>query len=294
MGDYVLKVGYIVLIVIFGIILFSGILFFIYYQSVMWKIYHYPRDNPYNYVLKMKRKRKTTMKKRIVFVGDSLTHGNLSVNYIKMIAKKLGKNYDYINAGMNAELAYNVLLRIESIIACEPDFLTILIGTNDANAEIRNVPDKKMLKMLNLPRKADRNWFIENLEKIISELKGKTNAKIALCSIPIMGEDLSNVAFKQSIDYSKTICEIAKKYDISYLPINEKMIEYLQQHPSNPKYPPEKRLVEEAAYKHFLNRKSFDKLSVEHGFSLLVDHVHINTEGAKIIVDLMLDFILSK
>lgn len=105
-----MKVGYIVLIVIFGIILFFGILFFIYYQSIMWRIYHYSKDNPYNYVKKMNRSRKTTKKKRIVFVGDSLTHGNLSVNYIKMITKKLGKNYDYINAGMNAELAYNVLL----------------------------------------------------------------------------------------------------------------------------------------------------------------------------------------
>ena len=260
----------------------------------MWRIYHYPRDNPYNYVKKMKRKRKITKKKRIVFIGDSLTHGNLSVNYIKMIAKKLGKNYDYINAGMNAELAYNVLLRIESIIACKPDFLTILIGTNDANAEIKNVPDKKMLEMLNLPRKPDKKWYIENLEKIISELKEKTDTKIALCSIPIMGEEISSKAFKQSIDYSKTIWEIANKYEISYLPINEKMIEYLKQYPSSPKYPHEKRLVEDAAYKHFLFRKSFDKISEENGFSLLVDHVHINTEGAKIIADLMLDFILSK
>ncbi|MHA1121234.1 MAG: SGNH/GDSL hydrolase family protein [Candidatus Heimdallarchaeota archaeon] len=289
-----MKAGNIVLIVIFGFILLSGILFLIYYQSIMWKIYHYPRDNPYNYVKKMKRKRKTSKKKRIVFIGDSLTHGILSVNYIEMLTKKLGKNYDYINAGMNAELSYNVLLRIESIIACKPDFLTILIGTNDANAEIKNVPDKKMLEKLNLPGKPNKKWYIENLEKIITELKEKTDAKIALCSIPIMGEEFSSTAFKQSIDYSKAIFEIANKHDINYLPVNEKMIEYLKQHPSTPKYPHEKRLVEEASLKHFLFRKSFDKLSEEYGFSLLVDHIHINTEGAKIVADLMLDFILSK
>jgi len=131
-----------------------------------------------------------------------------------MLTKKLGKNYDYINAGMNAELSYNVLLRIESIIACKPDFLTILIGfltiligTNDANAEIKNVPDKKMLEKLNLPGKPNKKWYIENLEKIITELKEKTDAKIALCSIPIMGEEFSSTAFKQSIDYSKAIFE---------------------------------------------------------------------------------------
>lgn len=260
----------------------------------MWKIHHYPRDNPYNYVKKMKRKRKTTKKVRIVFIGDSLTHGIISVNFIKMIAKKLGKNYDYINAGMNAELAYTVLQRLDSIIACKPDFLTILIGTNDASIEIKDIQDKKSLKMLNLPRKPDMKWYKENLEKIVSELKEKTDANIALCSIPIMGEDTSSKAFNQSIDYSKTICEIANKHEINYLPVNEKMIAFLKQNPSKPKYPHEKRLVEEAAFKHFLYRKSFDKISEEYGFSLLVDHVHINTEGAKIIADLMLDFILSK
>ena len=289
-----MKVGYIVLIVISGFILLSGILFLIYYKSVMWKIYHYPRDNPFNYVKKMKKRRKTSKKARIVFIGDSLTHGNISVNYIKMIAKKLGKNCDYINAGMNAELAYNVLLRIESIIACKPDFITILIGTNDANGELRDIQDKKSIEMLNLPRKPDKEWFKENLEKIVSKLKEETEAKIALCSIPIMGEETSSKYYKQSIDYSKTIYEIANKHKISYLPINEKMIDYLKKHPSNPKYPYEKRLVEEAAYKNFLFRKSFDEISEEYGFSLLVDHIHINTEGAKIIADLMLEFILSK
>lgn len=260
----------------------------------MWRIYHYPRDNPYNYIKKMNRKRKPIKKARIVFIGDSLTHGNISVNFIKMIAKKLGKKYDYINAGMNAELAYNVLLRLESIIACKPDFITILIGTNDASAELKDIKDKKSIEMLNLPRKPDNNWYIKNLEKIISELKEKTDAKIAICSIPIMGEETSSEAFKQSIDYSKTICEIANKHKINYLSINEKMIDYLKQNPSNPKYPHEKRLVEEAVYKHFLFRKSFDKISEGYGFSLLVDHVHINTKGAKIVADLIIDFILSK
>jgi len=289
-----LKVVYIFVITISSFILLFLILFLIYYQSVMWRIYHYPRDNPYNFVKKMKRKRKTSKKARIVFIGDSLTHGNLSVNYIKMIAKKLGKNYDYINAGMNAELAYNVLLRLESIIACKPDFITILIGTNDANAELKDIQDKKSIKMLNLPRKPDKKWYIKNLEKIISELKEKTDAKIAICSIPIIGEEISGKAFKQSIDYSKTICEIANKHEINYLPINEKMIGYLKQYPSNPKYLHEKRLVEEAVFKHFLYRKSFDKISEEFGFSLLIDHVHINTEGVKIIADLIIDFILRK
>jgi lysophospholipase L1-like esterase len=294
LGELVLKAAYLALTIVFGFILLVGILFLIYYASVMWKIYHYPRDNPYNYVRKMNRKRKTSEKTRIVFVGDSLTHGNLCVNYIKLIRKKLGENYDYINAGMNADLAYNVLQRLDGVIACKPDFLTILIGTNDANYEINYPQSQRSAKLMKLPREPDKKWFIENLEKIILELKEKTNAKITLCSIPLIGEETTSKAFKQGIDYSKTIREIAKKHKISYLPVNEKMVEYLKQNPSNPKFPFRKRLVEDAAIKHFLLRKNFDKISEEYGFSILVDHIHINSVGANIIVDLIIDFIKNK
>ena len=286
-----MKAAYLALISVFGIILLLGVLYLTYYCYVMWRIYHYPRDNPYNYVRKMKRKRKTSEKTRIAFVGDSLTHGNISVNYIKLIRKKLGEKYDYINAGMNADLAYNVLQRLDGVIACKPDFLTILIGTNDVNCELNYPQSKRSAKLLKLPRELDKKWFIENLEKIILKLKEKTVAKIALCSIPLIGEETSSKAFKHGIDYSKTIREIAKKHKISYLPVNEKMVEYLKQNPSSPIFPYRKRLVEKAAVKHFLLRKSFDKISKEYGFSILVDHIHINSVGANIIVDLIIDFI---
>jgi len=293
MGDLILKAGYLSLTIISGIILLLGVLLLIYYLYILWLIYHYPKDNPFNYVKDLKREVNPIKKKRIVFIGNSLTHGNISVNYIKMIKEKLGNSFDYINAGMNAELAYNILLRLDSIIACKPDFVTILIGTNDASRELSPYQDKRSMKKLNLPQNPNKSWFIENMRKIIKKLIEETDAKIALCSIPIISEDPSSEIFKQSIEYSKTIKEIAKNKEITYLPFNEKMIDYLQKNPSNPKYSYEKRLVEIAAVKHFLLRKSFDEISEEYGFSLLVDHIHINSEGAKIITNLIIDFISS-
>ncbi len=285
-----MKTIYIILLVVLGIVILLGTLFFIYYQSILWRIHHYPKENPYNYMKKNVGSIKT--KKRIVFVGDSLTHGNMSVNYVDMISKKLGtNNYDYINAGMNSELAYNVLKRIESIIACEPDIITIMIGSNDAHREIELYNEQSSEKRLNLPRKASKEWFSENLEKIVQELLQKTDAKIALCSIPPLGEDQSTLAFKQTIGYSKLILEIAEKFKVQYLPVNEKMIIFLDQNPSTPKYGANHRLVEEIATKHFLLRKSFDTLSIEYGFSLFTDNLHLNSKGANIISELVVEFI---
>ncbi len=285
-----MKTIYIILLVVLGIVILLGILFFIFYQSILWRIHHYPKENPYNYMKKYVGSIKT--KKRIVFAGDSLTHGNMSVNFVDMISKKLGtNNYDYINAGMNSELAYNVLKRIESIIACEPDIITIMIGSNDAHREIELYNEQSSEKRLNLPRKASKEWFSENLEKIVQELLQKTDAKIALCSIPPLGEDQSTLAFKQTIGYSKLILEIAEKFKVQYLPVNEKMIIFLDQNPSTPKYGANHRLVEEIATKHFLLRKSFDTLSIEYGFSLFTDNLHLNSKGANIISELVVEFI---
>jgi lysophospholipase L1-like esterase len=286
-----LKSGFFALTIISSLILLLGVLFLFYYIYVLWVIYHFPKDNPYNYVKKLNKKNSLSKRKRIVFIGDSLTHANLSVNYINIIKKELGDAYDYINAGMNAELAYNVLLRIDSIIACNPDFITILIGTNDANRELKPVQDKRSVKRLKLPQKPNKKWFKGNLIGIIEKLKEKTNAKIALCSIPIISEEPTSRVFQQSIDYSRTIKEIATKEQVTYIPFNERLNDFLKENPSNPKHPYEKRLVETAAAKHFLLRKSLDKISDENGFSLLVDHIHLNSTGASILANQIIDFI---
>jgi len=38
---------------------------------------------------------------------------------------------EFINAGVNGDLAYNVRQRIAAVIAQQPDYIIILVGTND-------------------------------------------------------------------------------------------------------------------------------------------------------------------
>lgn len=263
------------------------------YKLFLNKIYQRPKNNPIEFLKKNKEKKKETeKKKRIVFVGDSLTHGNLSTNYIEIVAEKMGEEkFEYINAGINAHTTYNILERIENIIACEPDYIIILIGTNDANREIELYKNILVKRVMELPKKPNKKWFTENLIEIGTMLKEKTKAKIAVCSIPPVGEDPKNKAFKQSIEYSKRIKEITEKLEVTYLPVNEKMIGYLQENSTRPKYPVEQRLVEKTVVKHFLLGKSLDKIAKEHGFELLVDHVHLNTKGATIIAKLIVEFL---
>ena len=59
--------------------------------------------------------------KVVVCVGDSLTHGRVSHNYVDVLDGRFSDDYLFVNAGINSELAYNVLQRIDDIIALKPD-----------------------------------------------------------------------------------------------------------------------------------------------------------------------------
>lgn len=73
-----------------------------------------------------------TDKKVVVCLGDSLTHGRVSHNYVDELDERFPDDYMFVNAGINSELAFNVLQRIETVIALKPEYITVLIGTNDA------------------------------------------------------------------------------------------------------------------------------------------------------------------
>jgi lysophospholipase L1-like esterase len=71
----------------------------------------------------------------VVCVGASIVRGNVSFNFVDLLKGRLeGKGFRFINAGVNGDLAYNVLKRLDSVINLQPDFVTILVGTNDVIA----------------------------------------------------------------------------------------------------------------------------------------------------------------
>jgi lysophospholipase L1-like esterase len=290
-----LKPGYFALVVISIIVTQLIVIYLIYYRSIIQEIFSLPKGNPKEFIKKIiENPDRIVNKKRIAFIGDSITHGNMSVNFIKLIANEIGiKQFDYINGGLNASLSYNVLQRLPDIIECQPDISIILIGTNDAHRSIQLYKHSITNNRIQLPKQPDKNWFIENLRKIVTELKEKTNSKIAICSLPPIGEDISHEIFRLCIDYSKSIKDITEEMNISYLPVNEKMIEYLKLNPSKQKFPTEKKLYGLAAALHYFLDLELDQISKYYGFSLLVDHLHLNSKGAKIVADLIIDYIKS-
>ncbi len=239
-------------------------------------------------------KRSGQAKKVVVCVGNSITHGRVSANYVDLLGERLGYDYLLVNAGVNSELSWNVLQRLDEIIACQPDFVTLLIGTNGANASLNAKNRAVSTKKMNLPQTPTADWFRENLMEICRGLKLHTNAKIALLSLPPIGEDQSHAAYQRTAAYSRIIEDITTSFDISYLPLHEKMTAYLEQN----KQPLRLRdadgfrpLMYKGIFKHFILGQSFDKIADANGFQLLTDFLHLNNTGAGMIAELIEDFI---
>ncbi len=235
-------------------------------------------------------------KKVVVLMGDSVTHGRIGVNYVDMVEGQLeGDQFEIINAGINSELAWNNLQRVDEIIRCDPDIVTVLIGTNDANATLSTDTMRSYIRRMKLPREPDIGWYRESLSSLVKKLKTETNAQIALLSIPTIGEEANHPAFLRSSEYSSIVHDIAEETNVTYLPLHEKMIEFLRDTPSTPTYSYEKSFIGmfKAILNRYLLRKSWDKIANNSGFSLHVDYVHLNTTGARMIAELIGEFIQS-
>ena len=201
-----------------------------------WQMGRLPRNRPDEY-------QTDADKKVVVLAGDSITHGQIGENYVSLLATRLDmQQFSLVNAGINSHLAWNLLQRLDEIINCNPDFVTILIGTNDANAVTTEKEGKEYTKRMELPRIPDQKWYQESLHKIVTILQEKTQAKIALISIPPIGEDPNHFAFKISQYYLNSIKDVAESTGVTYLPFQEMMVEYLKKHPGNPTYPIEKAI----------------------------------------------------
>jgi lysophospholipase L1-like esterase len=267
------------------LLLFGGA----FYQSEM-----SPKNSPSSYL-----KQQTQDKGRkniVVLLGDSITHGRIGVNYVEIIEDQLkGDHIEFINAGINSELAWNNLQRVDDVIQCNPDIVTVLIGTNDVNASMTEDSMKSYVKRMKLPREPDIDWYRSSLISLVDTLEKETTAKIALLSIPTIGEDPNHPAFIRSSEYSRIVSQVAKEMNVAYLPLHERMVERLQESSVNATYPYEKYFmgILTGIIKHYALRRSWDDIARSSGFSFHVDYLHLNTGGAQMIADLIGKFIQS-
>jgi lysophospholipase L1-like esterase len=236
----------------------------------------------------------------VVMLGDSLTEGIVSANFVLPLEAALRpQGCQFINAGVSADLAYNLLQRSGEVIACCPDRVVILVGANDAQASASLVMGKMLMGMKNLPRLPDEAWFCENLRALVSCLSASLpECKVALMSLGTYGEDLSSPANRSMERFSARICEIAAEQRLDYLPLHERFTADLQGRSNLRALAFDDgqmmgMLTSGMILRRYLLRQSFDRIGAANRFHLLSDGLHFTERAANIVVELVKGWIRS-
>lgn len=206
----------------------------------------------------------------VVCAGDSLTHASFSGDYVSALRERLGgRGYTFVNAGVNGDTTAHLLSRLDAIIACRPIAVTILIGTNDCRGG---------------PIETAR----ANLSEILARLTRETQARIAVLSIPPLGEDLGSSANQRVAAFNAQVRELAATHGVGYLPLHETLctsIERAALPPSALEF--NAALVLSVGLRRYLLGRGWDDIAHENGLAVLTDQLHTSERAAALIADLI-------
>ena len=201
-------------------------------------------------VLFLMAHRKKT-KKRIVFLGDSITEqGKSLTGFISIINRQievddLVKKYQTIASGVSGNRVYDLCFRLdEDVLAKSPNITVILIGINDVWGKQKNGTGLDIDKY--------ERFYRAIIVKLLA-----ANSQIVLCTLPVIGEKQNNQNLQDQDleDYSTVVRKLAKEYSLKLCDLREAFVNYI-------------------------NQNNYE--NIEQGL-LTTDGVHLNEEGNKLI-----------
>ena len=232
----------------------------------------------------------------VVCAGDSITRGTVGSNYVRLLQQRFARRgVEFVNSGVNGDLAWNLLQRLDQIIACRPDVVTLLVGTNDVNATLTggNVNFYRWSKRL--PQAPTPDWYTDCIDAILRRLTAETSASIAVLDIPMLGEDLGSDANRRVEAYNSALRAVAATHGVPCLPLHERLRGLLP--PGHRPPPYSGRLVQMLiALLGRPLRLGFSRsrgTSAGRGLAVLTDHMHLSDRGAEVVAELIDEFVLS-
>jgi len=239
--------------------------------------------------------------KTVSCFGASLTAGRVSFDYLDLLrARPALADFQFINRGIDGELAWNGLQRLDEVIADQPDAVSIFMGTNDVNAVLSERNRIRYLNFNHLPTDPTLPWYEENMRAIVGRLKNETQARLSLLSLAVIGEDLDHEANHQVRLYNEVIRRIADDEKLDYLPVHERMVAWLHDHETDrASLPP--RLAYKDGFTNVGNAiglhasgMTWDQVSHRNGLQLTTDCLHLNSVGAGMVADLIETWLLQQ
>lgn len=224
----------------------------------------------------------------VVCVGDSITQGDVSTDWVRVLDERLRPSgFQFVNAGVNGNLAFDIAGRLDEVVACRPDVVTLLVGTNDVNARFDASWEARYRKDNRLPVAPDLAFYTSNLDRIFTRVRAETSARVVALDVPMLGEDLDSRMNGLVAEYNDALRRVAERHAVPVLPLNARLRAALPAGHQPPPYAGKTGPVVLAALRARLLRRGWDAASRAAGLALLTDHIHINDTAGAILADLV-------
>lgn len=228
-------------------------------------------------------------KPKMLCLGDSNTQGNMSYDWVSQLRKETPTMVIF-NGGVNADLSFTLLKRLEDNLRCKPDLVTLLIGTNDANARLKPENEKRYRESgkISADEKPDFESFKKNYLSIIDKIQSDTSARIALISLPLITEDLNHEGNKITEEYSRFIEETAKARNLDFLDFRTQQKKLLHKF-SKPRWAYEKYrlMMDFATFLRNILGLGWDQISKAAGTETTPDFIHLNDSSGRQMANLV-------
>ena len=216
----------------------------------------------------------------LVCAGDSITQGAISANWVGQVAAAVAPAVDTVNAGISGDLAWNLLTRLDEVIACQPAIVTVLIGTNDVAAQISAHWSDGYMKSKSLPQRPTPEWYRDNLHRIVERLKSETSARIALMSLPPLGDATDGPWAELVAPYNAIIQDVATNAAVPVLPVHERIAGLIAASRTSGQWDGTKKLMGAAFGRRIVLRQTWATIAHRYGFTTTTDGVHLNEPAA--------------
>ena len=198
-----------------------------------------------------------------VCAGDSLTAATLSADFISILKERF-PGRQFVNGGINGDTSKGLIERADEILACEPDEVAILIGTNEVRVSEDPTP------------------YIENVDALLSRLG---TCQVALLSIPPLGENPRSQMNQRIARWNGTLRSLADKHSVQYLPLFEEISKLLNGRDES--FRLRISLLLSSACRRYLFRQKFDDIAQAHGYTMLADQIHLSDRSGVVVADLV-------
>ena len=232
----------------------------------------------------------------IACIGDSLTHGNIGECWVESLRNEYPED-TVLNEGINGDVVWQVIKRIESIVNCHPDIIILMIGSNDAMASFNKKSGERYKSNNKLPEIPTFKSYKKLLPKLLDRLNG--TSKIAICTLPPIGENIDSAINVHIRKFNDFIELTANNKNINLIPVSKLLWDDLSKRTYHIKsdYDPNSLPIIRRIYggmvHHYIFKKPWDEIAKSRGQWLLFDQIHLGERAAKILFNATKKYISS-